>query len=204
MQQNHTSTIRGLNIAVIVLAALSLIASAIIFSVLENSKGLLYDYMSSEEYLLYEYDYGFDYDDPWDDGYGHRGSGYHAGLGTVAPLITAHAAPVSSYQYGYQPDSRMALDLALGIINGLLIWEMIASVAMLVFGILSLVRTGKPEQLKQIMVFGILGAVISFLAGHIILTVIFAVSAVMANKDKNALAPMAPTTPVPPQGPYPF
>ena len=98
----------------------------------------------------------------------------------------------------------MALDLALGIINGLLIWEMIASVAMLVFGILSLVRTGKPEQLKQIMVFGILGAVISFLAGHIILTVIFTVSAVMANKDKNALVPMAPTTPVPPQGPYPF
>ncbi len=215
MQQNHTSTIRGLNIAVIVLAALSLIASAIVFSVLANSKDLIYDYVASEGYSLYDdygYDYDFDYDDLWDDDYGHHGNRYHASLGSTHPLAAAHAIPASSYYYGYEPDAMLALDLFFGIINGLLIWEMIASVAMLIFGILALVRAGKPEKLRQIMVFGILGAVISFLAGHIILTVLFIISAVMANKDKNALAPAPvppvpptpPTPPVPPQGTYPF
>lgn len=222
MQTSHSSLIRGLNIAVVVLSALSLIASVAIFSFLANSKDMIYDYVASDGYYTLkdslDYDYDYDYlDDLWDDyDYGHHGDRYHTGLHQAqqAPSAISHTLPADYYDYSYylDEDDIVALDIMFGIIDALLIWEMIASAGMLVFGILGLVRAGKPEKLGQVMVFGIIGAVLSFFAGHIILTVLFIISAVMANKDKNEIlaAPIPPAEPphvppqVPPQGTYPF
>lgn len=229
MKPDHSSLIRGLNIAAVVLAALSLISCAIGFAVIEANKVYLYDAVADEYYSSYDYyydDYWDDYyDDLWDDDYWYDDHGYssphHSSTGIHHASFSAPAAtPVaSSYYddvYGVQ-DAWAALDITLAIVNALLIWEIIVSIAALVFGILGLVNAGKPQKLKSLVVFGIVGAVASFLGGHIILVVLFIISAVMASKDKNALvnagsvpaaypgapvaAPVAPVAPAVPAAP---
>ncbi len=206
MNTNHTSLIRGLNIAVIVLAALSLIGCAFTFTTIESSKGLIYDYVLSEygygqDYYDYDYlddDFYYDFDDDdfdwdgyWDDGYGHKGP-HHSSA------ALAHPVSLSS-SYSYDEALTASVDLILGIVNAVLIWEIIVSLATLLFGIFGVVHAGKRDKLKMLMVLGIVGAIVSFLGGHIILMVLFIISAVMANKDKN-MPLSAPEIPVQPYG----
>lgn len=192
MNTNHSSLIRGLNVAVTVLAALSLITCVVALAAIGASKDYLYDAIAEEYYDgdldYYEYDYGFDYgyglgdlldDDwggPWHDGHGYDHP-HHAALSASAPQHWV------SSPYGAE-DPLVALEVGLAILDALLIWEIIVSAVSLLFGILGMVNAGKPQKLGQIMGIGIAGAVVSFLGGHIILVALFIISAVMANKDK--------------------
>lgn len=231
MNTNHSSLIRGLNIAITALAALTLICCMVGIGVLNSTKSYAYDAIASEySYDAYEDDW-YDYldddywydDDHWDDDYWHdygHGGSHHASIQHDAALI-----PTASGYYSYGSDiedAYMAVDIMYAVINGLLIWEIIVAIVVLLFGILGIVSAGKQEKLRQLMVFGVVGAVVSFLGGHIILMVLFIISAVMANKDKTAMlnanmvavpvevpapapapapAPVAP--PVTPDVPYP-
>lgn len=202
MKTDHTSLIRGLNIAVIVLAALSLIASIVAFSAIEGNKSLIYDYALSEYgytqdyYDYFDDDFYYDFDDDYWDGYSHNGP-HHSSASYAA---SAQMVPVSSSSlYTDEDVITYSIDIMLAIINGVLIWEMVISAAALVFGIFGVVSAGKREKLKAVMVMGIIGAVLSFFGGHIILMVLFIISAVMANKDKNMPGemPSAPMQTVP-------
>lgn len=193
MKPIHASLIRGLNIGITVLAALSLITCVVGMTFLGVNKDYLYAALE-EEYgaSVYDPDYLDDfYDDYlddfyfdhdlWDDDYG-TSHPHHASLSTESLV------PVSDGYFGYSTSSEdveAIMDIALAVVNALLIWEIIVSAVTLVFGILGIVGAGKQEKLKALTVCGIVGAVIAFLGGHIVLVVLFIISAVMANKDKT-------------------
>lgn len=231
MNTNHSSLIRGLNIAITALAALTLICCVVGMGVLNSTKTYAYDavaseyssgYYSDDWYDYFDDDYWYDSDDWYDDDYWHdygHGGSHHASLQHGAALIPA-ASGYHSYGSSLE-DAYMAVDIMYNVINALLIWEIVVAIVVLLLGILGIVGAGKQEKLRTLMVFGIVGAVISFLGGHIILVVLFIISAVMANKDKTALlnanmaaapvaAPAAPAPvaapvapPVTPDAPYP-
>lgn len=199
MKADHSSLIRGLNIAVTVLAALSLVACVVGLAVLGSVKGYAYDALAEEYARSYDYDYDdyfddfyYDYLDDWYDDYGWDDDGYGHGFGHHSNASVHHAAltPAASGYHSYPgdiEDAYAAMDITFGLITAAIIWEIIVSIACLLLGIFGIVSAGKPAKLKTVMVLGIVGAVVSILGGHIILTVLFIISAVMANKDKTTL-----------------
>lgn len=211
MSADHSSLIRGLNIAVTVLAALSLVSCVVGLAVLGSVKGYAYDAVVEEYARTYDDAYWDDryydfFDDDWDDdywydhdhGYG-RGYGHHSDASVHHAVLCPAVSGYASYP-GDLEDAYVAMDLTFGLITAAIIWEIVVSIACLLLGILGIVGAGKPAKLKQLMVLGIVGAVVSFLGGHIILTALFIISAVMANKDKTALLaasapPVAPPAP---------
>lgn len=226
MKADHSSLIRGLNIAVTVLAALSLVSCVVGLAVLGSVKGYAYDALAEEYARTYDYDdywddYYYDYWDDWDDwdddfGWDDDGYGYGHGHGHHSNASVHHAAltPAASGYYSYSgdiEDAYAAMDVTFGLVTVAVIWEIIISIACLLLGIFGIVSAGKPAKLKTVMVMGIVGAVVSFLGGHIILTALFIISAVMANKDKTALlnasmpapAPAAAPVAAPGAAPYP-
>ncbi|MCI9129148.1 MAG: hypothetical protein HFJ65_02350 [Eggerthellaceae bacterium] len=229
MKPTHSSAIRGLNIAIIVLSALTLITAVVIYPFFAANMDEIGEYIADEMYMDYGrgdyYDYGYDYDydlddllDDYgygdgygDDGYGygngrhhyepyHHGSAHHtASLArALAPAQPAALMPVDYGYYDYSGNAVFLVGLMLTVLNVLMVWEMIVAVACLLFGILGCAWAGNPQKMKTIFVFGIIGAIVSFLGGHIILTALFVISAILANKDKKEAAafPPPPSYPV--------
>lgn len=155
-----------------------------------------------------------------------------ASLGIIGILIAwamlgvgGAAINDSGYDYFYTDEGYIIemsdINMLLGMLGGFIFWGFACLVLVLIAGIMGVRGANKPEKLKSVMVWNIVGAVASFLGAGIISLVLCIVVAVFANKDKNAalagtayaapiynvptygapVAPQAPTHPVAPQQP---
>lgn len=142
-------------------------------------------------------------------------------LGILGVLVTwmglgAGGAAVSGsgYDYFYTDDGYVIetsdLNAILGVLSILVFWVFVCLVLVLVAGIMGVRGANKPEKLKGVMTWNIVGAVAAFLGAGWISLVLCIIVAVFANKDKQALAaaPYAapayapvPTAPAQPQQP---
>lgn len=113
------------------------------------------------------------------------------GMGGCATLGVGGAA-LSSYDY-IPLDDGTYLDAAatagvLGVFSILMVLMAIGGIVILVAGIMGMRGADKPEKLKGVMTWNIVGAVVSFFCSGLISTVLCIIVAVFANKDKNAYA----------------
>ncbi len=110
-----------------------------------------------------------------------------AGLGVGGYAVTG-----SGYDYVYTDDGIMVTtgDVAgiLAFLGIFVFLGVICFIFVLVAGIMGVRGSNKPEKLKGVMVWNIVGAVASFFTGGLVTLVLCIVVAVFANKDKQALA----------------
>lgn len=119
----------------------------------------------------------------------------------------------SGYDYFYTDDGYIIqtsdINALLGMVGFFVFWVFICLALVMVAGIMGVRGANKPEKLKSVMVWNIVGAIASFLGAGIASLVLCIVVAVFANKDKQAFAaapyaaPTAPAygAPVQPQAP---
>lgn len=113
----------------------------------------------------------------------------------------------SGYDYFYTDDGYVIntsdINMVLGLIGFFVFWMLICFVIVLVAGIIGVRGAAKPDKLKGVMVWNIVGAVASFLGAGIVTLVLCIVVAVFANKDRKALtaAPYAAPAYAAPQQP---
>lgn len=155
-----------------------------------------------------------------------------ASLGIIGILIAwamlgvgGAAINDSGYDYFYTDEGYIIemsdINMILGLLGGFIFWGFACLVLVLIAGIMGVRGANKPEKLKSVMVWNIVGAVASFLGAGIISLVLCIVVAVFANKDKKLYAmaspyaapvcnaptygapaaPQVPTQPVAPQQP---
>ena len=124
--------------------------------------------------------------------------------------VGGYAVTGSGYDYVYTDDGIMVTtgDVAgiLAFLGIFVFLGVICFIFVLVAGIMGVRGSNKPEKLKGVMVWNIVGAVASFFAGGLVTLVLCIVVAVFANKDKQALAygtpyGVQPQAPVAPQQP---
>lgn len=96
----------------------------------------------------------------------------------------------SGYDYFYTDDGYIIntsdINMILGLIGFFVFWMLICFAIVLVAGIIGVRGAAKPDKLKGVMVWNIVGAVASFLGAGIVSLVLCIVVAVFANKDKKA------------------
>lgn len=123
----------------------------------------------------------------------------------------------SGYDYFYTDDGVVIntsdVNMILGIAGVLVFWMIVCFVIVLIAGIMSVRGAARPEKLKGVMIWNIIGAIAGFIGAGIVSLVLCVISAVFANKDRNAAlagastpvytAPQyAPVAPAMPQQPY--
>lgn len=136
------------------------------------------------------------------------------GMGGCAAFGVGGAA-LAGYDYiplddGTYLDAAAAASM-MGVFSVLMVLLLICGIVVLVAGVMGVRGADKPEKLKSVMVWNIVGAVISFFSTGIISAVLCILVAVFANKDKNAYAAAGaaaaygaygtPTAPVAPMAP---
>ena len=120
-----------------------------------------------------------------------------ASLGIIGILIAwamlgvgGAAINDSGYDYFYTDEGYIIemsdINMILGLLGGFIFWGFACLVLVLIAGIMGVRGANKPEKLKSVMVWNIVGAVASFFGAGIISLVLCIVVAVFANKDKNA------------------
>ena len=145
-----------------------------------------------------------------------------ASLGIIGILIAwamlgvgGAAINDSGYDYFYTDEGYIIemsdINMLLGMLGGFIFWGFACLVLVLIAGIMGVRGANKPEKLKSVMVWNIVGAVASFLGAGIISLVLCIMVAVFANKDKKLYAmastygapaaPQVPTQPAAPQQP---
>lgn len=150
-----------------------------------------------------------------------------AALGICGTLIAwmglgAGGAAVngSGYDYFYTDDGYVIetgdINALLGVAGILVFWMFVCLALVLIAGIMGVRGANKPEKLKGVMTWNIVGAVAAFLGAGWISLILCIIVAVFANKDKQALAsaayaapygaqpyaaPVQPQAPVAPQQP---
>ncbi|WP_302964572.1 hypothetical protein, partial [uncultured Adlercreutzia sp.] len=150
-----------------------------------------------------------------------------AALGICGTLIAwmglgAGGAAVngSGYDYFYTDDGYIIetgdINALLGVAGILVFWMFVCLALVLIAGIMGVRGANKPEKLKGVMTWNIVGAVAAFLGAGWISLILCIIVAVFANKDKQALtsaayaapygaqpyaAPVQPQAPVAPQQP---
>lgn len=162
MQNNHASVIKGLNIAVIVLAVIVILACLAGFAIVGIGASTVneYGYRVFDEALASH----------------HELEREMAASGVIMTNSFTSADIVDSVVFG----------LALGAIG--IAWEFIGAVVALVAGIMGVRGASKREKLGGVSVWGIVGAVVALLGGRIVTCVLLVISAVFANIDKRACA----------------
>lgn len=109
----------------------------------------------------------------------------------------------SGYDYFYTDDGYIIqtsdINALLGMVGFFMFWVFICLALVMVAGIMGVRGANKPEKLKGVMVWNIVGAIASFLGAGIVSLVLCIVVAVFANKDKQAFAaaPYAVSDPAP-------
>lgn len=132
--------------------------------------------------------------------------------------VSGAAISGSGYDYFYTDSGYyMTVDdinAILGVLGVLIFFVFVGCVLILIAGIMAVRGANKPEKLKGVMIWNIVGAVASFCSGTWISLVLCIITAVFANKDKKlyeqampvyGAAPVAPAmsgAPVQPQQPY--
>ncbi|WP_172136272.1 hypothetical protein [Adlercreutzia sp. ZJ473] len=161
MQTNHSKTIKGLSIAVIVFSAISLIGCVIGLFAL-GVGGAFVNEHSSEIF------------------------GYS--LGHVDHAMPAHG--YDAYHDGYLDERELMGWTNFGLIMGAvtLVWGILCAAVTLAAGIIGLRGADVREKLGRVFGWGIAGAVAALLSGRVITCVLMVIAAVYANKDKNAPA----------------
>lgn len=172
MQESNARTLRGVSIAVVVLAVLAILTFLIgaiavgIFGAIATDPSLYGDGIAI-------------------DGYNH---------GRYDSLSPEGVASI--------------VGLSLGVAMALLVWCMLCAAVSLIAGILGIRNHDKPEKLGAVFGWSIAGAIVAFLSGRIVTTVLLVVAAVYAHKLRNP-APVAYAQPQPmygqpyqPQQPY--
>ncbi len=93
----------------------------------------------------------------------------------------------SSMHYSFDSDDAFFVSAIMMLIGGgLSIWVLICCAAGLIAGIFGTLHAGNPAKLGFVMGWAIAGAILSFLGGNIITTVLLVIVAVFANSDKRA------------------
>lgn len=121
-------------------------------------------------------------------------------LGTIAvgavgafasdPTLYGDGIAIDGYRHGYHdslsPEAAAGLvGASLGIATAFLVWGLLCAVVTLIAGILGLRNHDKPEKLGSVFGWSIVGAVLAFLSGRIITTVLLVVAAVYSSKLRN-------------------
>lgn len=126
-----------------------------------------------------------------------------AALGICGALISwfgiglgGAAVSGSGYDYFYTENGMYFtvddVNMLLGILGFFVFLMCVACVLVLIAGILGVRGADKPEKLKGVMIWNIVGAVVAFCSGTWISLVLCIIVAVFANKDKNLYAASAP------------
>lgn len=114
-----------------------------------------------------------------------------AGLGAGGAAINN-----SGYDYFYTDEGYIIemsdINMLLGLVGAFVFWGFACLVLVLIAGIMGVRGANKPEKLKGVMVWNIVGAVAAFLGAGIISLVLCIIVAVNANKDKKLYAMAAP------------
>lgn len=124
-------------------------------------------------------------------------------LGSMGGCAALGVGGYAMTGYDYIPlDNGTYLDAAalasmLGVLSVLSVLVAICGVLVLVAGIMGVRGADKPEKLKGVMIWNIVGAIASFCGAGIISLVLCIVVAVFASKDKNAFAAGAYAAPAP-------
>lgn len=161
MQNEHTKAMRGLNIAVIVMSALTICGLLIGAVALGLGTAVLNEY--GPEAIQY--------------------SQNHPDHSMAAHLHDDY------YDVDVDIDAGDLMELAnVGVAMGFagIGWELITCVVTLIAAIVSVRNADKREKLGLLFGWGIAGAVAAFLGGRIITCVLMVISVVFAQKDKNA------------------
>lgn len=155
MQTNHANALRGLSIAVVIIAGLTILACVIGFVFLGVGGSYLAN-MSPDawEYYMYDgdyYDYGYGY-----DYYGVDGS-----------------------------DMAAIMALLVGVGGIAIFWELALSIVGLIAGILGLRNYQNLGKLNLVFGWSLAGAIAAFLSGNIVTMVLLIIMCVFAHKDKQ-------------------
>ncbi len=177
---DHSKSIKGLSIAVVVLGALGIVFSFVCMALM----GLV---QTAFESYLYGSGYEF-----MPDGYSHGHNFYRDELF------------YDDYSY-YGSDIDPAVMMIVStVMNGLFIWAIVCSAVTLVSGIIGIKFASNPEKLNVVFGWAIVGAVIGFLGTGIIVCVLEIIVAVFANKDKKLHLAGAYGYAAPPQPNMPY
>lgn len=161
MQTNHSKTIKGLSIAVIVISAIG------IFSCIAGLFALGMGAFAWDQYGMDSIIYSHNQHDG--SMAGHLNDGY--------------------YGFYYDEDDLFGLvNFALALGGVLAVWELVSSVVTLVAGILGLKRGDEHPRMGSVFGWSVAGAIVAGLAGRFITCVLLIVVAIFANKDKNMTA----------------
>lgn len=158
MQTNHANALRGLSIAVVIIAGLTILACVIGFvflgvggSYLANMSPDMWEYyLDDGDY--YDYGYGYDY-------YGVDGS-----------------------------DMAAIMALLVGVGGIAIFWELALSVVGLIAGILGLRNYQNPGKLNLVFGWSLAGAIAALLSGNMVTMVLLIIMCVFAYKDKQLAA----------------
>lgn len=123
-----------------------------------------------------------------------------AALGSSAAIVANSGYDYIPLDDGYYMDTAAAAGL-MGMLTIFAVFACIAAIFILVAGIVGVRNADKPEKLKGVMVWNIVGAVAG-LFGSWISLVLCIIVAVFANKDKNAYVSGSYGAPAAPYGAY--
>lgn len=179
MPKNHAKAIKGMSIACIALAGVMMLLCLCGMALMSVLGPILQEEMANSYY-----DYGM-LDDLYGYGYGY--DSIFGMLGSSIPLADSHhglSSGMGSYGYGYG-DDYATYQLAISMLNVLLVVGLIAQAVVLAAGIICLKNGNKPEKFGMVFAWSIVGAVIGFISSGVVQGVLFIIIAVFVHSDRK-------------------
>lgn len=171
MQKVRAKTIKGLSIANVILSGLCIIIfliGIIVFSALAEYSEPIANSISYSSYGAYTSSY--------DLTAAHHDWGYSYG--------SPYSYDFDLDEYGFDTDAEV-LALAFQMLVFLMVAGLILQAVSLAAAIIMLINSDKPQKLGMVFGWGIAGAIIAFLSGGVVQTVLFVLAAVFAYKDRQ-------------------